>query len=198
MSARSAGMDDERLRALTGEMVAVVRRHAPEWTGSNVQDPGTALLELLAWVVNALGDAQDRVADEAYLDTARRLGRVRSALSDAPLTLAVDGAPWTEGSAPAGARGSDRVFVVGRDADGTSTVRFGDGRSGVRPPSGSEVTASYRHGAGGARLIAAVRWPPEPGAMAIRLTPDSVSFAPPAPPPSGFLDCLARCLRRGG
>ncbi|MCA8963215.1 MAG: hypothetical protein KDC38_21990, partial [Planctomycetes bacterium] len=42
-----------------------------------------------------------------------------------------------------------RVFTVRHDEDGVATLRFGDGRSGARLPTGLEnVIAAYRKGAG--------------------------------------------------
>jgi phage tail-like protein len=62
----------ERLRALTTEVAAVVRRHDPDWTGSNSSDPGVVLVELLGWVGDRLGVYQDLIAGESALGTATR------------------------------------------------------------------------------------------------------------------------------
>ena len=62
-------------------------------------------------------------------------------------------------------RGPDeRVYVSRRADDGTTTVQFGDGRTGARPPTGQEnITALYRKGVG---LIGQVRaLPPERGGV---------------------------------
>jgi phage tail-like protein len=62
----------ERLGALTTEVAAAVRRHDPDWTGSNSSDPGVVLVELLGWVGDRLGAYQDLIAGESALGTDRR------------------------------------------------------------------------------------------------------------------------------
>lgn len=42
------------LDALSGELVKVIRRHDPEWTGTNDSDPGLTLLEVGAWLAQRL------------------------------------------------------------------------------------------------------------------------------------------------
>lgn len=49
----------------------------PEWTERNAADLGVALVELLAYVGDHLSYAQDAVAAEAYIGTARRRSSVR-------------------------------------------------------------------------------------------------------------------------
>jgi phage tail-like protein len=41
--------------ALAGDLLAVVRRHEPAWTGSNQSDPGVTLLEIGAWIADRIG-----------------------------------------------------------------------------------------------------------------------------------------------
>src|SRR5262249_60983436 len=43
---------------------------------------------------------------------------------------------------------TDPVFVAEVEADGTVLLRFGDGRHGLRPESGTAFTATYRVGVG--------------------------------------------------
>jgi len=47
-------LKDTEQRALVRELVTVVRRYSPEWTGSNESDPGITLLELFAWLAETL------------------------------------------------------------------------------------------------------------------------------------------------
>jgi len=43
----------------------------------------------------------------------------------------------------------EKVYSTARDADGNTHIRFGDGQTGSRPPSGSDsISVTYRHGAG--------------------------------------------------
>src|SRR5215469_7051236 len=52
--------------ALVDELVASVKRFAPEWTAQS-SDPGVAFIELLAWLGDELSSEQDRVAAEAAI-----------------------------------------------------------------------------------------------------------------------------------
>ena len=54
-----------------------------------------------------------------------------------------------------GNSGSDEEFVVEVEADGTAYLRFGDGRSGMRPADGVKFLATYRVGNGTAGNIGA-------------------------------------------
>jgi phage tail-like protein len=49
-----------------------MRRHDPSWTGGSDLDPGITLLELQAWIADAMTAYQDRIAAESELATARR------------------------------------------------------------------------------------------------------------------------------
>jgi hypothetical protein len=65
------------------------------------------------------------------------------------LTVRVDGRLWTEVPRLFGTGPDDEVFVTEVDDSGGVTVRFGDGRTGARLPSGTNnVTAGYRVGTG--------------------------------------------------
>ncbi len=66
--------DAASLRRLLLDRLAVV---APQWTERNPADVGVALVEVLAAVGDQLSAAQDAVATEAYLGTARRRSSVR-------------------------------------------------------------------------------------------------------------------------
>ena len=61
----------ERLTALSTDIEAAVRRHAPGWTGPSTGDPGVTLLELLAWIADSLSGYQDQLGGEASLSSAR-------------------------------------------------------------------------------------------------------------------------------
>ncbi|MGW8375361.1 putative baseplate assembly protein [Streptomyces sp. ODS28] len=71
--------------------------------------------------------------------------------SGAQSTLAVraDGLRWHEGDAPQLLGPRDRAYTTRQDAEGTTTLAFGDGEHGARLPTGAEnVTADYRAGLG--------------------------------------------------
>ncbi|MER6307677.1 putative baseplate assembly protein [Streptomyces sp. NPDC001657] len=65
------------------------------------------------------------------------------------LTIKVDGVPWTEVGTLRGQPPDARVYLTRRADDGTVTVRFGDGKTGARLPTGKDnVVAEYRIGTG--------------------------------------------------
>jgi len=75
------------------------------------------------------------------------------------LTVRVDGLLWTRVDTFFGQAPDARVYVVRTEGDGSTTIRFGDGTRGARPPSGvGNIRADYRWGAGAAK--------PPPGSIA--------------------------------
>ncbi|TDW22087.1 hypothetical protein [Kribbella kalugense] len=65
------------------------------------------------------------------------------------LQVRVDGRLWTEVSQLFGTGPADEVYTSRADADGVTTVGFGDGLTGARLPTGTNnVTATYRIGTG--------------------------------------------------
>ena len=68
------------------------------------------------------------------------------------LEVRVNGILWKEVPSFFGAGPHDEVYIVRQNDGGESAVTFGDGRTGVRLPSGIDnVTATYRFGAGAAK-----------------------------------------------
>jgi hypothetical protein len=98
------------------------------------------LIETLVYISDVLSCAQDQVAAEGFLattyDDERDVLRVDMRLDAPPILFVVID--------------DYRVFVASIGADaGETTVGFGDGSKGRRPPPGFEnVTAKYRHGDG--------------------------------------------------
>ncbi len=171
-------LSSERLDKLVSEIVDVVRRNVPDWRAPTESDPGVALLDVFAWLADALTFYQDRAASEAALQTRRRLGLIaHHVLSDAALTVTVDGARWRRVADWSKAGRDDRVYIVETGGGSMTAIRFGDGRTGARPPAtGSEVAATYRAGAGQPGLIATVRWPPERRNIAVCVDAAQVAF----------------------
>jgi len=190
MTEARPALDEERLRRLVHDLHAVVKRELP-WYEGNVQDPGITLLELFAFLGDAVLQYQQETADEAYLRSHRRWGLIlHNVLGTSPLAMTVDGSPWREVVSLERYGPGDAVYVANREADGSVTMRFGDGQHGRRPPAGAQVAATYRHGAGAAGLIATIVWPPEPPrSLEVHAGPERISFAPAA---RSWRDCLAR------
>jgi predicted phage baseplate assembly protein len=69
--------------------------------------------------------------------------------ADPTLEVRVDDVTWKERESLYGANPTDSVFVTDRAGDGTTTIRFGDGRKGARVPTRAQnVVATYRVGTG--------------------------------------------------
>lgn len=72
------------------------------------------------------------------------------------LAISVDGVAWRQVTTLLDAEPRDRVYQVKTDDTGKTTVIFGDGAQGARPPTGRDnVVATYRTGMGLAGDIAA-------------------------------------------
>lgn len=70
---------------------------------------------------------------------------------DSTLTVSVNGVAWSEQPNLATSAPGDSVFVTTLDDSGQTTVVFGDGFNGARPPTGVDnVHAHYRNGLGAA------------------------------------------------
>ena len=183
-------LDEDRLRRLVRELHAVVKRDLPWYEGSPDNDPGIALVELFAFVGDALLVYQSRAADEAYLRSHRTWGLIlHNVLGTSPLVVTVDGSRWREVPSLASHGPDDAVYVADRGADGSFTVRFGDGQRGRRPAAGAQVAATYRNG-GGAGVIATILWPPTPPlSLEVHASSERISLAPAR---RSWRDCLTR------
>ena len=184
MSQSPAVLDEDRMRRLTSELVAAIRREVP-WYDGDTHDPGVMLVDLLAFVGDLLSQYEERLVDDAYLGTS---GRARIAIT-------VGGLPWREVASLQDAGPDDAVYVVSRQDDGSATVGFGDGRHGRRPPRGARVSAAYRQGAGSGHAAASVLWPPDPPlALEAHAVDHRVRFAPVR---RSWLACLVSLFSSG-
>jgi hypothetical protein len=101
--------------------------------------------------------------------------------AETTLHVSVGGVEWKESPGFYGVAGNARRFTTRRADDGTVTVRFGDGATGARLPTGVEnVTAVYRVGIGAAGNL-------DPGQLQLLLTPQLgvKSVANPIPATGG-------------
>ena len=183
-------LDEDRLRRLVSDLYAVVRRELP-WFEGNQQDPGIALIELLAFFSETVVQHQNQTADEAYLQSQRTRGLIfHSLLGTSPLAVTVEGSLWREVASLESSGRDDAVYVADRGADGSVTVRFGDGQHGRPPSAGAQVAATYRKGGGRAGVVAIVSWPPTPPlAFEVQANSTRISFAPAR---RSWRDCLTR------
>jgi predicted phage baseplate assembly protein len=82
-------LDDRRWSDLVDEGRALIPRYAPEWTDHNVSDPGTTLLELLAWMVEADLYRVNRVTDRSRRKLLDLVGVAESQPQPARATVVV-------------------------------------------------------------------------------------------------------------
>jgi hypothetical protein len=117
------------------------RVHAPQ----SATDVGLSLIETLAYIGDVLSAEQDQLADEDFLEISRTndedLVRIRFLTELLPAVFV--------------GLGDERAFIVVIGSEtGDSTVRFGEGAVGMRPPAGLEdLTATYRRGGGQAACL---------------------------------------------
>lgn len=123
----SPDLDDRRFQDLVDDAKRFIQRRCPEWTDHNVSDPGVALIEAFAQMVDQLSYRLNRVPEKIHLEFLDLLGvRLRapqaarteltfrlSAPQEADVTVPVrtEVATPRTGSAPA------QVFTVGRRLD---------------------------------------------------------------------------------
>jgi hypothetical protein len=133
--AASRGLVPPQRLSIAAFEILGAQRSRPASTRQPASDLGIGLLELFAYVGDALSFYQDQVANEAYLETEDRV-RVRLHASRRPALCVI--------------ADDRRAYLVTVGAETSeSTVRFGDGVVGEQPPSGLDnVIATYRRGDG--------------------------------------------------
>lgn len=67
-------LDDRTFQQLVDEAKRMIPRYCPEWTDHNVSDPGVTLIELFAWMVEALLYQLNRVPEKTYITLLDLLG----------------------------------------------------------------------------------------------------------------------------
>jgi hypothetical protein len=77
------------------------------------------------------------------------IGPDGQAVLTSTLRITVNGTQWNERETLAGAQPDDQIYVTNQDDSDQTTVIFGDGAHGARPPTGIDnIHASYRVGLG--------------------------------------------------
>jgi hypothetical protein len=71
-------LDDRTWQDLVDEIKTLIPRYAPQWTDHSPSDPGIALIELFAWLVEGLIYRLNRVPDKNYLAMLKILGVTRN------------------------------------------------------------------------------------------------------------------------
>lgn len=106
-----------------------------------------------------LGNGDARLSDQHFLLRQSPLTYVSAVTPTgraSTLSLRVNDLLWKEASTFYGRRPDERVYTMSVDDSGVSTVRFGDGVEGARPPSGqNNIRTTYRKGIGVGGNVAA-------------------------------------------
>ena len=75
MPIRPPALDDRRYDDLVAELVARIPAHTPEWTNPRLGDPGRTLIELFAWLGDALLYRANLIPERQRLAFLRLLGQ---------------------------------------------------------------------------------------------------------------------------
>ena len=74
MPIRPPALDDRSFEDLVNELVARIPAHTPEWTNPRPGDPGRTLIELFAWLGDALLYRANLIPERQRLAFLRLLG----------------------------------------------------------------------------------------------------------------------------
>ena len=75
MPIRPPALDDRRYDDLVTELLARIPAHTPEWTNPRVGDPGRTIIELFAWLGDALLYRVNLIPERQRLAFLRLLGQ---------------------------------------------------------------------------------------------------------------------------
>ncbi|HET6358878.1 MAG TPA: putative baseplate assembly protein [Streptomyces sp.] len=127
MSLPSPNLDDRRFQDLVDDAKRFIQRRCPEWTDHNVSDPGVALIEAFAHMVDQLSYRLNQVPDKIHLDFLDLLGvkllppqAARTELTfwlSAVVEAAVSVPVGAEVATPRTGHGPACVFTVDRELD---------------------------------------------------------------------------------
>jgi predicted phage baseplate assembly protein len=66
VSLQAPNLDDRRFQDIVDETKLLIPKYCPEWTSHNLSDPGVALIELFAWMSDALLYRMNQVPERFY------------------------------------------------------------------------------------------------------------------------------------
>ncbi|MFF4606429.1 putative baseplate assembly protein [Streptomyces sp. NPDC001339] len=123
----SPNLDDRRFQDLVDDAKRFIQRRCPEWTDHNVSDPGVALIEAFAQMVDQLSYRLNQVPEKVHLGFLDLLGIQRMAPQaarteltfwlSAPQEAVVSVPVGTEVARPRTGHGPVCVFTVDREVD---------------------------------------------------------------------------------
>jgi Baseplate J-like protein len=108
-------LDDRSWQDLVDEARALIPKYAPQWTDHGPGDPGIALIELFAWLVEGLIYKLNRVPEKHYLAFLNLLGITRDPPTPARVLLTFTPRPGTASvTVPKGTQASTHPTEVDR------------------------------------------------------------------------------------
>jgi predicted phage baseplate assembly protein len=101
-------------------------------------------------VREVIGSGDARIPGQSFPLAKSPVTYLRSGASYvSTVTVLVNGEPWTEAETFYGQAADAAIFTLSETEAGITTVQFGDGVNGRRPPTGTDnVIARYRYGSG--------------------------------------------------
>ncbi|MFK0202758.1 putative baseplate assembly protein [Streptomyces lavendulae] len=164
----SPHLDDRRFQDLVDDAKRFIQRRCPEWTDHNVSDPGIALIEAFAHMVDQLSYRLNRIPDKIHLEFLDLLGvrltapqAARTELTfrlSAPQEASVTVPAGCEVATPRGGGAPARVFTVSRELEIVATRLRHIGTA----PAGQPPLLSTERFAGGEGVTCFAQ-PPVPG-----------------------------------
>ena len=130
--------------SLTEALTRTMNAHAPGWTDRNDADPGTSMLEMLAFLSEGLL-FHHGVVDRGAPAASRIVDALQAYEDGEPVAVCVNGERWQRVGTVVDSGPDAPVFTL--DA-ATGLVAFGDGVHGKRPANGSTISVRYRAGGG--------------------------------------------------
>ncbi|MGW8953872.1 putative baseplate assembly protein [Streptomyces sp. NPDC055709] len=144
MSLPSPHLDDRRFQDLVDDAMHFIQRRCPEWTDHNVSDPGVALIEVFAQMVDQLSYRVNRIPDKVHLGFLDLLGvrltAPQAATTELTFTLSAPQAaavvvePGTEAATVRTGGTPARVFSVDRQLTIVPTALSHIGSAGAGQP----------------------------------------------------------------
>jgi hypothetical protein len=148
-------IDEQEWIALQQALTTTVAARVPEWTEGQSHDPGIAILQLVAFLVEDLA-TRGPLREGAAPWISRTVDALNHVDDGSAIQVSVGGERWEFLRSLADASRDATVFSV----DDHGAVVFGDGEHGRRPPSGSRITARFRDGGGEQGSVTArTTWP---------------------------------------
>jgi hypothetical protein len=118
-------------------LVENARIKLQRWIDAPEHDPGSALVELFAFLGDTLSSYADAIGTESFLGPRARV---------ADLQVAIDGETWQRVVSLTESEPGDPHYVVTVAHDGATVIQFGDGINGRRLPANGAIRVSYRSG----------------------------------------------------